>query len=940
MLKGNENDKKLKVRKLFCLMLSCLLLQMVVLSSAFAEEENNGLPYVIEPQYYSAGEFNKHGIARVQLEPAEEFGEGVYGVINLKGERVFGFDSKTFTIRKNGLIMALGDNDKAAFFSSDGKQLTDYVYETFKRVQPKTPHEVTYNYLTDRYDGDGESDLVPICRDGKFGFINSKGEEAIAPTFDYVFGFYEGISKIGHDGNLSEYGTYTECMYGYINENGEVLPTGKLWEASDFSHGYARIADGQYKVIDKNCNEVHFPTGDFKFIETNGNFILAAGANQLVVLDMNGNLLSGEETGHKVLWGKSFITGQNQIADINGNIKYTAPEGCKISYGRENSPVTIIYKYVVQNRVSVQVDGLVNQDGKVIIEPKYKGLREVADGIFWTPDSYSLFDVNGNSIAEIDGYSVSSFTAYNNFSYKLLPVKSLENHKWGYVELPVAGNLHISKYTESETYKVYNIIDTEYGAVLYLQIVGAPHQTGPFLKLVRENGEEINLSADVSRETPWAYPEHNDIKVSEDGKYITFNVSFDERSAGNIGASGTYTVLHDAGTYFYKTNLDTGVTIETKFEPLDTMGENMISAWAKPEVESAINLGVVPIALRENYKRNITRAEFVKMAMDFLSFSYGYSNATRLKTWSEVDYEKYGYVDRAFLDAYCHAKPDRNGEPFMSGDKEYEYNSNIKITMAEKFEETQDFPYYESVIAAYNIGIVNGVSETEFNPNGDITRQEAAAMLMRVYKNYGAVEDVPNDYLFADNDSIADWAKEDVYQVNRLGVMQGVGNDMFAPLGNYTVEQAIATFLRLYEKAPVSRKNKNIAHLLEFEFEKEKLLEGNPAGRAWVAAEEKESVFDDYTILQGSWNMRHYGGSDVIYAFYKSGGVTTLYYGQLTSEVEIDDNRNIIRYSAKVSDTFRLYNQLCGSEKVYAAGEYVFERDVETGNIVSLIRIN
>ena len=52
--------------------------------------------------------------------------------------------------------------------------------------------------------------------------------------------------------------------------------------------------------------------------------------------------------------------------------------------------------------------------------------------------------------------------------------------------------------------------------------------------------------------------------------------------------------------------------------------------------------------------------------------------------------------------------------------------------------------------------------------------------------------------------------------------MQGVGNDMFAPLDNYTVEQAIATFLRLYEKAPVSRKNKNIAPLLKFEFEKGK----------------------------------------------------------------------------------------------------------------------
>ncbi len=903
----------------------------------FAEEAEK-LPYVIEPQFESAFEFNKYGIAQVQLETVgDEVGK--VGIINQKGERIFGFDGTKFVIRKNGLIMALGENDKAAFFSSEGKQLTDYVYEIFKRVQQKTPHEVTYNYLTNRHDGDGRSDLVPICRDGKFGFINSRGEEAILPTFDYVFGFYDGISRIGYDGNLSEYGTYTECMYGYINERGEVLPTGKLWEASDFSSGYATIADGQYKVINKSGQAVQFPTGAYDFVETNGHFILAGGKNQLVVLDMRGNLLSGEETGHKFLWGKCFIAGQNQIFDRGGNLLYTAPEGCKISYGNVDSPVVRIYKYVVQNKVSVQVDGLVGQDGKVVMEPQYKGLREVADGIYWTPDSDSLFDVNGNSIAEIDGYDVSAFTAYGALSYHLLPVKSRENHKWGYVELPREKNPYIAQYTESDTYKVYDRIETDYGTVLYLQVIGVPHRTGPSLLLVRENGETVGLSQEVSREDPWATPAHNNIKISEDGRYLTFDVSFEERSAGHL-YNGNYVVFHDAGTYYYKADLETGVCIETRFEPLDTMGEDVISAWAKPEIESAINLGFVPIALRENYKRNITRAEFAKMAMDFLSFSYGYSNATRLKTWSEVDYEKYGYVNNDFLCAYCHAKPDRNGEPFMSGEQEYAYDARIKITMAEPFERTEDFLYYDSVIAAYNIGIVNGVSETEFNPNGDITRQEAAAMLMRVYKNYGAVEEESNDYLFADNDSIADWAKDDVYQINKLGVMQGVGNDMFAPLENYTVEQAIATFLRLYENAPVSRKNKNIAPLLAFEFEKEKQLEGNPAGRWWLTSEEKETVLESCTILQGVWNERHYGESDIIYVFYKSGGVTTFYTaGHLTSEVEIDATKNIIRYSAKVSDTFRLYNQLYGSEKVYSTGEYTFECDIETGNIISVERL-
>lgn len=921
--KGDGNMKKI--------IAVCLIMCMLCGQLVFADT-NNYLPYVIEPQFGSAVEFNKHGIAQVQL-PNTEDAVGKLGVINLKGEKIFGFDGTKFAIRKNGLIMALGENDKAAFYSSDGIQLTDYIYETFKREQPKTPHFVTYHYLTDMHDGDGKSDLVPICRDGKFGFINSKGEETIEPKFDYVFGFYEGISKIGYEGELSEYGTYTNCKFGYVNEKGEVLPTGMLWAAEDFYHGYARIADGQYKVIDKNGQAVQFPTGVYEFLETNGNFILASDENGLVVLDMNGKLLSGAETGHKALFGKSFIIGQKQIADINGNIIYTAPDDVRIDCGRNNSQVAKIYKTVVQNRISVIVDGLVNQEGKVIIEPIYKGLREVAEGIFWTPDSQSLFDVYGNSIAEIEGYSVS---AYNALSYKLLPVLSYESHKWGYIELPSVNNSAVLKYTENPEYHVEKLINTDYGTVVYGYYLATPHGANPSLHLVRSNGEDICLSEPVSRESIYNRPEHKNIVLSDDGRYLTFETSFLDRREGTLGIQ--LLVLHDAGTYYYKADLETGKTIETRFEPLDTLGEDVISGWAKPEVTKAIDLGFAPVFLRDNYKRNITRAEFAKMAMDFLSFSYGYSNATRLKTWSEYDDSKNGSVNNEFLNAYCHAKTDRNGNAFMSGDKKYEYNSNIKITMSEPFEKNEDFLYYESVIAAYNIGIVNGVSETEFNPSNDITRQEAAAMLMRVYKNYGICEEVTDNYLFADHNSIADWAKEDVYRINSLGVMQGVGDDIFAPLDNYTVEQAIATFLRLYEEAPVSRKNKNILPLLETEFEKEKVVEGNPAGRSWIIAEEKETVLDNCIILQGVWNMRHYGESDIIYVFYKSGGVTTLYHGHLTSDVEIDAEENIIRYGAKISDTFHLYNRLCGNEKVYSAGEYVFEQDIETGNILRLER--
>ena len=51
---------------------------------------------------------------------------------------------------------------------------------------------------------------------------------------------------------------------------------------------------------------------------------------------------------------------------------------------------------------------------------------------------------------------------------------------------------------------------------------------------------------------------------------------------------------------------------------------------------------------------------------------------------------------------------------------------------------------------------------------------------------------------FADNDSISTWAIDSVGQVQVTGIMGGVGNNTFSPKGAYTREQSIMTMLRLY----------------------------------------------------------------------------------------------------------------------------------------------
>ena len=97
-------------------------------------------------------------------------------------------------------------------------------------------------------------------------------------------------------------------------------------------------------------------------------------------------------------------------------------------------------------------------------------------------------------------------------------------------------------------------------------------------------------------------------------------------------------------------------------------------------------------------------------------------------------------------------------------------------------------------------GIVKGKSETEFAPNNSLTREEAAAILYRmISKIYPGWDATAQYFDFADSGEISDWAMNDIQVICNMGIMQGIGDNRFAPKGLYTTEQAIATLVRVYE---------------------------------------------------------------------------------------------------------------------------------------------
>lgn len=180
------------------------------------------------------------------------------------------------------------------------------------------------------------------------------------------------------------------------------------------------------------------------------------------------------------------------------------------------------------------------------------------------------------------------------------------------------------------------------------------------------------------------------------------------------------------------------------------------SDWAKAEVNAAIDNGLIPQNLQSGYQNNITRLDFARLTVTLVE------NCT--------------------------------------GQEAEEYLSSVGKTVSSRFEDTSD----ADALIANSLGIVKGRKKTTFDPNGSITRQEAATMLSRAAELLGAQAN-GKVKTYNDSSQFAAWAVEPISFVSSIrtpdtnkAVMGSVGSKQFAPDGTYTREQAYISVYRLY----------------------------------------------------------------------------------------------------------------------------------------------
>lgn len=175
--------------------------------------------------------------------------------------------------------------------------------------------------------------------------------------------------------------------------------------------------------------------------------------------------------------------------------------------------------------------------------------------------------------------------------------------------------------------------------------------------------------------------------------------------------------------------------------------------WSQDIIKQAAKQSLLPYRLTSKYSSNISREEFCILVGQLITVASGYKDLD-----SYVQDKKGAYLRNTFSDC--------------SG-KDY------------------------SIDVLYALGIVNGRGDGVFDPDGTLSREEAAKIITSAAEQFVFIN-TSKELTYADNADISRWAHYSVQWVTDNEIMNGMENNTFCPGAYYTVEQAVATVSRLY----------------------------------------------------------------------------------------------------------------------------------------------
>lgn len=590
-------------------------------------------------------------------------------------------------------------------------------------------NDLSYSVMiTPQYeDADSFSnDCAAVKQNGKWGYIDKTGKQIIACKYDVAMPFSEGLALVGTAGNVQTY------VYGSSGQSYQDTD-GYLWSVIDKSGKETPLMFNDYytgtaKSLQAGITKVAYDDIYYPQVLYYGGYIVltnyvSANSCGTLVFDRSGKQheLGSLSDGYGVatnycegLFGAYYLGGGadvffltkdgTQAVTVYGNYENAEYHNLR-AFNQGLAPVST-------SNISEGYDlwGFVNTSGSWVIQPQY-----------------------------LDFMVLSLYGSYQVFSDGLAAVKNT-SEKWGCIDktgATVIPFIYDAMYGFSEGLSCaekngkWGVIDTKNNTVVDFSYDQLSTYSGGLCAAVKNgsafcidrSGNKIAGSDAIAQETYFVGGDSNIVTTFED-----------------------IIVIKENGKYGYA---------KIGYTPAAPAKSDMDS-WAYDEVVKAIDTGLVPADLQNQYPVNIDRADFAALAVKLVEVATG-------KDIDDVILAKTGKT----LD-----------------ELEAQY----------PFSDTND----TDVIAAAALGIVNGNGNGTFAPYNSISRQEAAAMLMRVGKYLGKTDDSAASG-FADESSISSWAKQAVAYVRSVGVMNGTSPTQFSPYETYTRQQAYMTILRLYQ---------------------------------------------------------------------------------------------------------------------------------------------
>ncbi|MDD4781953.1 MAG: S-layer homology domain-containing protein, partial [Tissierellia bacterium] len=187
-------------------------------------------------------------------------------------------------------------------------------------------------------------------------------------------------------------------------------------------------------------------------------------------------------------------------------------------------------------------------------------------------------------------------------------------------------------------------------------------------------------------------------------------------------------------------------------------------------------------------KKTIALILCLIMAIGSMSIAFGDDTKDFVGHWAEATIQK--WIDEGKISGY----PDGTFKPdgsitraefvkMVNGIIDYDGKGSITFDDVKK----EDW-FYDQIKIAQEIGYISGYSKTQFGPNDNITREQAAAILSRIQylkDNSSAVNK------FIDNTNISSWAVGSVGAASSNGFINGHSDGSFKPKDNLSRAEAV-----------------------------------------------------------------------------------------------------------------------------------------------------